>query len=336
MTCTKWGKDKKCSVEFDCGTGKGPEPAEAWYFFKFIAYICTSNNTAKMMITTKLDIQDKLPLTCSRRGTCCHGNLVMLNPWELMCLAREKGITPGEFRDRYCEFGGIRLRFDGEAGLMEKRACSQYISGLGCSVHLGRPLACRLFPLGRQLQNEEVHYMYQGDEFPCLDGCPEVTQLPQLTVGEYLIGQETEPFEKTHDDYLDIMQNLADIAFELLLDTGLAESGDTEILPLWRKMGNDPPGMLADTIGPEWMDSLMIPEIQVEPEDPISFARKHNDLLQLKAQEKFGVLQTNHEIRNACVFIMGVALHLARGLGADPAILAEHWIDTAKHHGATE
>ena len=285
------------------------------------------NNIVK---TNRLNIQDKLPLTCSRRGTCCHGNLVMLNPWELACLSREKGITPGEFRDLYCDFGGIRLRFDGEAGWREKRACSQYTGGFGCSVHVGRPLACRLFPLGRQLQHEEVNYMYQGDEFPCLEGCPEVIELPFLSVGEYLQGQGTERFEKAHDEYLEIMQHLADIAFELLLDTGLAESGDTQTLSLWRKMANELPETLATGIRQDWMDSLMIPEIKMEPEDPVSFAQKHRELLQLKAQEEFGGLQTLQEIHKACVLIMGVALHLARGLGANPAILAEHWIETAK------
>ena len=289
-----------------------------------------------MMVTTKLNIQDTLPLTCSRRGTCCHGNLVMLNPWELMCLAREKRISPRVFRDRYCEFGGIRLRFDGEADWREKRACSQYIGDFGCSVHLGRPLACRLFPLGREIQSEEVHYMYQGVVFPCLDGCPEVSDLPHLSVGEYLKDQGTEMFEKAQDEYLDLMQNLADIAFELLLDTGLAESGDTQTLPLWRQMGNDLPEILAACIGSEWMDSLMIPDIQDNVIDPVSFALKHKDLLQLKVQEEFGTLQTNQEFHKASVFIMGVALHLARGLGANPAILAEHWIDTAKNHGAKE
>ena len=288
------------------------------------------------MGSTKLSIQDKLPLTCSRRGTCCHGNLVMLNPWELVCMAREKKITPREFRDLYCEFGGIRLRFDGEPGWREKRACSQYVSNFGCNVHLGRPLACRLFPLGRQKQSNEVHYIYQGDKFPCLEGCPEVSGLPLLNVGEYLNGQKTEKFEKAQDEYLGLMQNLADIAFELLLDTGLAESGDKKTLPMWRKTGNELPDTLAVRIGHEWMDSLMIPEISDETEDPVAFARKHRVLLQLKAQENFGSLQTNHEFHNASVLIMAVALYLARGLGANPGILVEHWIDTAKNHGAVE
>ncbi len=288
------------------------------------------------MITTKLGIQDKLPLTCSRTGTCCHGKLVLLNPWELVCLARAKKITPREFRDLYCEFGGIRLRFDGEIGWKKQQACSQYLANFGCSVHLGRPLSCRLYPLGRQIQSEEVHYIYQGDKFPCLEGCPEVSELPHLSVGEYLKGQITDTFEKAQDAYLNLMQNLADIAFMLLLDTGLAESGDRKTLPLWRKMGNQLPEILADRIGSEWIDYLMLPEITDDLEDPVSFVQKHNDLLQLKVQEQFGTLQTNQELHEASVLIMGVALHLARGVGANPKILAEHWIDTAKNHGAHE
>jgi len=288
------------------------------------------------MVITKLSLQDTLPLTCSRTGTCCHGKLVLLNPWELACLAREKKITPREFRNLYCEYGGIRLRFDGEIGWKGQQACSQYVADFGCSVHLGRPLSCRLYPLGRQIQSEEVHYMHEGDEFPCMEGCPEVTGLPCLSVGEYLKGQESEKFEKAQDEYLNLMQNLADIAFELLLETGLVKSGDKKTLPLWRIMGNELPEELAERIGREWLDCLMLPEITDDLEDPVSFARKHNDLLRLKAQEKFGALQTNQEIHKTSVLIMGVALHLARGIGANPEILAEHWIAVAKNHGAME
>jgi Fe-S-cluster containining protein len=288
------------------------------------------------MLTTKLGMQDKLPLTCSRTGTCCHGKLVWLNPWELAKLAVEKKITPIEFRDLYCDFGGIRLRFDGEAGWQKQQACSQYVAGFGCSVHLGRPLACRLYPLGRQIQSEKIHYIYQGDSFPCLKGCPEVSGLPHLNVGEYLKGQLTDNFEKAQDAYLDLLENIADMAFVLLLDTSLAASGDRDTLSLWRKMGNELPEELAARIGPEWIDCLMLPEIFDDLEDPISFASKHYDLLQLKVQENFGTLKANQELHEASVLIMGISLHLARGIGADPKVLAEHWIDIAKNHGAQE
>lgn len=282
------------------------------------------------MQTTRLNREDVLPLTCSRAGTCCHGNIVLLNPWELFCLAREKKITAREFRNFYTEFGGIKLRFDGKPGWKGKQACSQYLEGFGCSVHLGRPLACRLFPIGRQIYNGEVQYMHEGIKFPCLDGCPEVSELPSLSVGEYLQGQETDHYEKAQDAYLELMQDLADMAFELFLDTGLAASGDTKTMVLWETMGNELPEELAKRIGIEWMDCLVIPELPTDFSGPINFVQQHTELLQRKAQEKFSALITNKDFHEASVLIMGVALFLAQGIGANRMGLAEHWVETAK------
>ncbi len=288
------------------------------------------------MQTTKLSSESILPLTCSRSGTCCFGKAVMLNPWEVYRFSKEKKITPREFRDLYTDFGGIQLRFDGEKDKKGQQACSQYIDNFGCSVHLGRPLACRLYPLGRQIQFDKAHYIYEGKTFPCLTDCAEVLDLPKLSVGEYLKGQQSNSFEKAQDEYLIIMQNIADIGFELLLDSGLAVSGDTKTLAEWRKIGNELPEILAERIGKEWIDYLMIPEITEDIENPLAFAQKHNDLIQFKAQEKFGSIQTLEELHEASVLIIGVALHLSRGLGADTKGISEHWIEIAKSHGAKE
>jgi Fe-S-cluster containining protein len=287
------------------------------------------------MQITKLNKETILPLTCTRSGTCCFGKAVMLNPWELLNLSKEKKITSREFRNLYCEFGGIRLRFNGEKDKKGQHACSQYKNNIGCSVHQGRPLACRLYPLGRQIQFDTAEYMYEGDTFPCLTDCSQVLELPKLSVGEYLKGQEADPFEEAQDEYLIVMQNIADIAFELLLDSGLAASGDTKTLAVWRKLGIEPPELLAARIGLKWIDSLMIPAIDAT-ENPITFAQKHNDLLLLKAQEEFGNLKTLQELHDASVLIIGVALHLSRALGADTKGISEHWITTAKKHGARE
>lgn len=288
------------------------------------------------MQTTKLHLEDKLPLTCSRTGTCCHGKLVQLNPWELRCLALEKKISVREFRDTFCDFGGIRLRFDGKAGWKGYAACSQYIENFGCSVHIGRPLSCRLYPLGRQIQSEEVHYMYQSSDFPCIEGCPEVNNLPQLSVKEYLSGQATELFEQAQDAYLELMQNLADMSFMLLLETGLAQSGDKKTLRSWRKMGKEQAELLAQQIGTEWLDALMLPEIACDEINPTNFASTHANLLQQKIDEQFASLQSNEAFHQASVLLMALALHLARGLGANPEALALHWVETAKSHGAKE
>lgn len=288
------------------------------------------------MQTTKLSSESILPLTCSRSGSCCFGKAVNLNPWEVLCFSKEKKTTPREFRDLYTDFGGIRLTFNGKEDKKGQQACSQYVDNMGCSVHQGRPLACRLYPLGRQIQFDTAHYIFEGKKFPCLTDCADVLELPKLSVGNYLKGQGADPFEKAQDEYLSIMQNIADIGFELLLDSGLAESGDTKTLAAWREMGNEPPEVLAEKIGSTWIDYLMIPKITEDIENPSAFAKKHNEVLQLKAQEQFGALQTLEEVHEASVLIIGVALHLSRGLGADTKGISEHWIETAKSHGAKE
>lgn len=287
------------------------------------------------MLTTKLSLHDILPLTCTRTGTCCHGNRVFLNPWELAALSHKKQFTPTAFRDQYTESGGIVLRFNGKNDHRGKPSCSQYIENFGCSVHEGRPLACRLFPLGRQVQNGNAEYIFQGENFPCLDGCAAVVELPHLSVEDYLCGQQTLAFEKAQDAYLEVMQNLADNAFALLLDSGLAASGDTKTLKKWRELGKEEVSQLAKIIGNDWNNALMLPTIDYQENSNV-FAELHNEQMQQMVQAKFGTLTSMQECQEASCIIMGLALYLAHALGADAAILSEHWIEEAKNYGALE
>ena len=286
--------------------------------------------------TTILAFTDGLPLTCTRSGTCCHGKMVWLNPWELARLAAAKGLTSREFRDRHCEFGGIRLRFDNPPGWKGMAACSQYVPDCGCSVHAGRPLVCRLYPLGRKRRGKELLYIHEGGGFPCLEGCPEVKDLPHLAVADYLAGQDVMAGVAAQDEYLELMQRLADGAFALLLESGLAQSGDRLTLRLWRELGKDSPERLAKRIGPEWIDRLMLPDVGDGLDDPAAFCRRHYDMLQSQAQTSFGNLGDVAALREASGLMMGLALHLGRSLGASPDELAEHWIVTAKKLGARE
>lgn len=285
---------------------------------------------------TPLAAHDRLPLTCSRAGTCCHGKMVWLNPWELACLAAERGIAAHAFRERFTEFGGIRLRFDAAPGWKGLAACSQYDPARGCAVHAGRPLACRLYPLGRERRGKEVRYLHQGTRFPCLAGCPEVVDLPSLSVGEYLAGQGVAAGECAQDAYLELMQELADGAFVLLLESGLAASGERETLPRWRQMGAAHPGGLAQLIPQDWLDLLTLPGLDAARGDPAVFVASHQAMLQERAQREFARLRVADALRDASCLMMALSLHLARGLGSDPGLLADRWIATAKKHGARE
>jgi Fe-S-cluster containining protein len=288
------------------------------------------------MQNTILKLSDELPLTCSRAGNCCYGNKVLLNPWELAYLACEKKISAREFRDLYSEWCGVKLRFNGTIGYNGKRACSQYIAGIGCSVHVARPLACRLFPLGRQIQNGKTVYMYQSVVFPCLEGCGEVFNLPYYSVDEYLVGQETEKWEVAQNTYLELVQLLADIAFELLLDSGLAESGDKETLQQWRLMANESPEQLGERMGEYWLDYLTVPDLDHDIQQPQLFCEQHVIMLQQHMQASFGNAQTLEELHEAAVLVMALALLLSIAVGAEPQLLVSHWIDIAKDNGAQE
>jgi Fe-S-cluster containining protein len=242
-------------------------------------------------------------------------------------LAFEKQISAREFRDLYCDSNGILLKFDGEKDQRGKSACSQYIANFGCSLHQGRPLACRLFPIGRQIQNETVQFIFQGETFPCLNGCPEVSELPQLTVESYLNGQQTSLFEQAQDEYLEVMQNIADIALMLLLDTGLTTSGDTQTRNEWRKMAAETPTQIAEIIGERWLDLLTLPNIVFSPENSKVFILAHQELLQENAQNQIDTLTNFGEIRDLAIQMMALALLIGKSIGADVKSLAEMWSD---------
>jgi Fe-S-cluster containining protein len=286
--------------------------------------------------TTNLALTDSLPLTCSLNGICCHGKIVGMNPWELARLATEKGLTSRVFRDRYCELGGIRLRFDMTTGWNGLTECSLWVSAHGCSAYLSRPLVCRLYPIGRLQQGKKLHYVHLGSSFPCLESCPDVLDLPFHTVAEYLAEQHVSASESAQEKYQELMQRLADNAFVLLLETGLAASGDHLTLRLWRKLGQDTPEHLAQFLGPEWIDRLMLPDISGCLTDPVAFACQHHEMLQSQAQALFGNLGDFAALHEASGLMMGLALHLGRGLGINPAELADHWIVVAKQLGARE
>lgn len=289
---------------------------------------------------TRVGLDDHLPLTCSRGGTCCHGNRIGLNPWELARLAAARGLSPVDFRERFSAEGGTVLAFDGPRDGRGLAACSQYGARLddatpGCVVHAARPLACRLYPLGRRQQGGHTGYVHLGKTFPCLAGCPAVATLPLRTVAETLASQDVAPAEAAHDAYLEVMQHLADAALVLLIDSGLAATGDRLTLRRWRKLGQGDAALRVRTLGPTWLDRLTVPALEVSLA-PAAFVAAHHEALQTAAQAELGSLSEAEPIREASVLMMAMALHLGRALGAESAPLASHWIDTARSHGARE
>lgn len=282
-----------------------------------------------MSSSTALAATDLLPLTCTREGTCCHGKTVWLNPWELANLAAGRGLTARDFRTAHVDFG-IRLRFSGTPGKLGA-ACSQYADGVGCLAHPGRPLACRLYPLGREKRGATVRYVHEGKTFPCLTGCPSVTSLPRVGVGDYLAQQGTAPGETAQDTYLEMAQDLAEGAFVVLFDSGLAAQRGPAVLARWKAVVAMSHADRVTVIGAEWFDRLTVPQVEADLAHPAEWITAHRAQFQLAAQEAFGRLRDADTLADASVRFLALALHLVQAVGAaDPAEVGRRWLDAAK------
>jgi len=78
---------------------------------------------------------------CNQCGRCCHDKVITLSPYDVIRMARTSGLRTGEIVRRYTIRRGSILRF------LPEGMCIA-LEGVRCSIHLGRPLACRLYPLG--------------------------------------------------------------------------------------------------------------------------------------------------------------------------------------------
>ena len=263
-----------------------------------------------------------LPLTCTRSGTCCHGKDIRLTPWELALLARARGQEARAFRDRCTVDAGTRLRLGGAPGWRGLEACSQYDPACGCTVHGARPLACRLYPLGRERQGETVRFIHEGHAFPCLDGCPEVASLPGLTVGDYLAGQGAGPFAEVRDAYLEMAQDLAEGALTLVFEGGLAEGTDRRWRQAWRTAVDAGVVAWPSLLGQAWHDVLTVPQPAAPLDDGAAWVQAHAEALQVQANAEASAAA-------ASVRLFSGALLLFHAVGGEAAAMGRRWLDQA-------
>ncbi len=268
---------------------------------------------------TVLAPSDVLPLTCTRSGTCCHGKDIRITPWELARLAQARGLAPRAFREQFTEDAGTRLRL-AAPGWRGLPACSQYDPASGCTVHAARPLACRLYPLGREVQGGEVRIIHEGAAFPCLDGCPEVSDLPRLTVATYLDGQGTGPFAVARDAYLELSQDLAEAAFTLVFDGGVGSGSDRRWANAWRVAVEGGPSVWPVVLGPDWFDRVTIPEIDIAT-DTGRWRELHGEAVLGLATEAAPAV--------ACVRLFASALLLFQAVGGEAAVMGRRWLAQA-------
>jgi Fe-S-cluster containining protein len=131
---------------------------------------------------------------CSR---CCRGKIIPLNPYEVARLAQTRGTTTTEVLARFTGTGGstLAVREDGSCVFLGER---------GCTVHSGRPLACRLYPLGRQVAPDGEERFAELEPHPQSAG---VYGGPG-TVDDYLRSQDVEAFHRAAARYATVFRRM--------------------------------------------------------------------------------------------------------------------------------
>lgn len=154
---------------------------------------------------------------CRACRRCCQGKIIPLDPYEVARIAEAKATTTTEVLARWTAAGGAALaqRPDGTCVFLGEK---------GCTVHSGRPLACRLYPLGRRLNAE-------GEQFSELEPHAQTEGVygEDGTVGDYLRTQDVERHIAAASRYVALFQRMAEKLAALPVDEQVREEADAAL-----------------------------------------------------------------------------------------------------------
>ncbi len=146
---------------------------------------------------------DPLQLSCGIAGcasNCCKsGAPIVLNPYEISLICRASTMSYEDLLDIV-----DTDRADGFPLVMLPRepACHFWTKN-GCSIYNARPLACRLFPIGRVYDDAQSRFVLPGRNF-----CDGLVPEPARTVGDYLKTQDTALHIRMADRWIEFVNEI--------------------------------------------------------------------------------------------------------------------------------
>ncbi len=154
-------------------------------------------------LTEPLAPSDAVELACGTEGCsancCAAGPPIVLNPYEIARIRSESGMP---YEDLLDVFETGRAKGFPVVMLPRTPAC-YFLTSHGCRIYRARPLACRLFPLGRVYHQSRSHIV-----LPEHNRCAGLVRAPSRTVKEYLADQETERFIDMADQWIDFVSEM--------------------------------------------------------------------------------------------------------------------------------
>jgi Fe-S-cluster containining protein len=150
-----------------------------------------------------LSESDLLQLSCGSGGcsaNCCTKSApIILNPYEIALICRESGMSYEDLLD-VVETG--RAKAFPLVMLPRDPACT-FFTAKGCRIYQSRPLACRLYPLGRVFEQGRSHIVQ-----PELNICSGLAPSPTRTVGNYLADQDVDMQTRMADRWIEFVSDI--------------------------------------------------------------------------------------------------------------------------------
>ncbi len=146
---------------------------------------------------------DLIRLTCGVSGcssNCCTKSApIVLNPYEIALICRESNTAYEDLLDivdtgRAKGFPLVMLPRDPHC---------HFWTGKGCRIYRSRPLACRLYPLGRVFDRGTSHIV-----LPDLNVCSGLSASPDKSVADYLRDQDTVVQIQMADRWIEFVSDL--------------------------------------------------------------------------------------------------------------------------------
>lgn len=156
-----------------------------------------------------LSREDPVRLSCGVNGctaNCCTKSApVVLNPYEVALICREAGTSYEDLLDiveteRAKGFPLVMLPRD--------PAC-YFWTGKGCRIYRARPLACRLYPLGRVYDKGRSHIV-----LPELNVCSGLSTRSETTVADYLRDQGAVLHMSMADRWIEFVNDIERLPLE--------------------------------------------------------------------------------------------------------------------------
>jgi len=155
-----------------------------------------------------LNDHDPVGLSCGTEGcsaNCCkNGPHIILNPYEISLICAAAGISYEDLLDvvETDRVNGFPLV------MLPRDPVCHFWTGQGCRIYRARPLACRLFPLGR-VSDDHASYFVLPDRNQCSGLVPS----PTRTLRDYLREQETETQVLMQDRWIEFVTEMEQLSF---------------------------------------------------------------------------------------------------------------------------